>query len=231
MRGAREAPAPRDSLNFRRASLLSRNEFESGTFTIVLHATSSFAYVSVIYGANFPFNIFWYIYMVQLLPKTCMLNQVYRLVFGRSTWYWWFLHQGSSERSPKHVICTALCASWRLEYGDRNWSNRPQSASNARADDDRRSNRPTPTHKFSHSAIFHPITPYNFWFFWVSRHRSIILAKKMETFSGRFWEISGNVQKLEFSKTLVDHKNALAFYQEVSGKSSWSFSYRWTQHQ
>ena len=56
MRGAREAPAPRDSLNFRRAFLLSRNEFESGTFTIVLHATSSFTYVSVIYGANFSFN-------------------------------------------------------------------------------------------------------------------------------------------------------------------------------
>ena len=55
MRGAREAPAPRNSLNFRRASLLSRNEFESGTCTIVLHATSSFTYVSVIYGANFPF--------------------------------------------------------------------------------------------------------------------------------------------------------------------------------
>ena len=56
MRGAREAPAPRDSLNFRRVSLLSINEFESGTFTIVLHATSSFTYVSVIYGANFPFK-------------------------------------------------------------------------------------------------------------------------------------------------------------------------------
>ena len=56
MRGAREAPALRDSLNFRRAFLLSRNEFESGTFTIVLHATSSFTYVSVIYGANFSFN-------------------------------------------------------------------------------------------------------------------------------------------------------------------------------
>ena len=56
MRGAREAPVPRDSLNFRRSSLLSRNEFESGTFTILLHATSSFTYVSVIYGANFPFN-------------------------------------------------------------------------------------------------------------------------------------------------------------------------------
>ena len=54
--GGGGAPAPRDSLNFRRASLLSRNEFESGTFTIVLHATSSFTYVSVIYGANFPFK-------------------------------------------------------------------------------------------------------------------------------------------------------------------------------
>ena len=57
MCGAREAPAPRDSLNFRRASLLSRNEFETGTFTIVFHATSSFTYVSVIYGANFPFKV------------------------------------------------------------------------------------------------------------------------------------------------------------------------------
>ena len=56
VRDAREAPAPRDSLNFRRASLLSRNELESGTFTIVRHATSSLTYVSVIYGANFPFK-------------------------------------------------------------------------------------------------------------------------------------------------------------------------------
>ena len=56
VRGFREAPAPRDSLNFRRASLPSRNEFQSVTFTIVLHATSSFTYVSVIYGANFPFK-------------------------------------------------------------------------------------------------------------------------------------------------------------------------------
>ena len=56
MLGARKAPAPRDSLNFRRASLLSMNKFESGTFIIVLHATSSFTYVSVIYGPNFPFK-------------------------------------------------------------------------------------------------------------------------------------------------------------------------------
>ena len=73
--------------------------------------------------------------------------------------------------------------------------------------------------------------PYNVWFFWVGRNRSIILAKKTETFSGRFWEIPGNVRKLETSKTLVDHKNVLVFYQAVSGKSSWSFSYRWTQYQ
>ena len=57
MRGAKEAPAPRNSLNVRRASLLSRNEFENWTFTIVLHATSSFTYISVIYGANFPFKV------------------------------------------------------------------------------------------------------------------------------------------------------------------------------
>ena len=56
MCGAREAPAPRDSLNFRRSSLLSKNEFKSGTFTIVLHATCSFTHVSVIYGSNFPFK-------------------------------------------------------------------------------------------------------------------------------------------------------------------------------
>ena len=67
VRGAREAPAPRDSLNFRRASLLSRNEFESGTFTIVLHATSSFTYVSVIYGANFSFK-----YGVNGKTMTCL---------------------------------------------------------------------------------------------------------------------------------------------------------------
>ena len=51
------APAPGDFLNFQRTSLLSRNEFENGTFTIVLHATFSFTYVSVIYGAYFPFKV------------------------------------------------------------------------------------------------------------------------------------------------------------------------------
>ena len=119
------------------------------------------------------------------------------------------------------------------EYGDRNWLNRPQSASDARAraDDDRRSNRPVPTHRFCHSAIFRPITPYNVWFFWVSRHRAIIFVIKMETFSGRFWEIPGNVLKLELLKMLMDHRNASVFFQAVSGTSSWGFSYRWTQYQ
>ena len=35
----------------------------------------------------------------------------------------------------------------------------------------------------------------------------------------------GNVWKLDLSKILIDHKNVLVFYQAVSGKSSWSFSY------
>ena len=34
----------------------------------------------------------------------------------------------------------------------------------------------------------------------------------METISGRLWEIPGNVRKLELSKTLADHKNALVLY-------------------
>ena len=75
MRGAREAPAPRVSLNFRRASLLSSNEFESGTFTIVLHATSSFTYVSVIYGASFPFNTFYNFRFFLSLPPAHNLQK------------------------------------------------------------------------------------------------------------------------------------------------------------
>ena len=55
--------------------------------------------------------------------------------------------------------------------------------------------------------------------------------KKMETFSGRFWENPGNVFKLELLKMLIDHTNTSVFFQAVSVKSSWSFSYRWTQYQ
>ena len=69
----------------------------------------------------------------------------------------------------------------------------------------------------------YPIKHYYVWFFWVSRHKSIILVKKMETFSGRFWEIPGNVLKLELLKRLIYHINASVFFQAVSGKSSWSF--------
>ena len=53
----------------------------------------------------------------------------------------------------------------------------------------------------------------------------------MEKFSGGFWEIPENVLKLELLKMLIDHKNTSVFFQAVSGKSSWSFSYRWTQYQ
>ena len=37
----------------------------------------------------------------------------------------------------------------------------------------------------------------------------------METFSGRFWKIPGNVLKLELLKMLIDHKNASVFFQAV----------------
>ena len=78
-----------------------------------------------------------------------------------------------------------LCASWFKNMATGiDWTGRRAQAT--RADDDRRSNRPTPTHRFCHSAIFRPITPFNVWFFSVSRHRSIILAKKMETFRADF---------------------------------------------
>ena len=86
------------------------------------------------------------------------------------------------------------------------WTGRRAQVTRARTTTDVQIGLP-PTHRFCHSAIFRPITPYNVWFFWVSRQRSIILAKKMETFSGRFWEIPGNVLKLELLKMLIDHKN------------------------
>ena len=52
----------------------------------------------------------------------------------------------------------------------------------ARADDHWRSNRPTPTHRFCHSKLFLPITPYNVRFSWVSRHSSIVSAKNGNIF-------------------------------------------------
>ena len=77
-------------------------------------------------------------------------------------------------RSQKGVVCSAFCASWSQEDGDRNWLNRLQTASDTRW----RSNRPTLTH-----SSFHPNTPpscpppCNVWFFWVSRQVSFILAQ------------------------------------------------------
>ena len=83
MRGAREAPAPRDSLNFRRTSLLSRNEYESGTFIIVLHATSSFTYVSVIYGANFSFILSLGLTADSPTASTCRVLSVLCCICGK----------------------------------------------------------------------------------------------------------------------------------------------------
>ena len=77
---------------------------------------------------------------------------------------------------------------------------------------------------------------------------SIILAKKKKNwkhFRADFekfqemcetWMIENShtvVERFLWSKIPIDHKNALVFYQTVSGKSSWSFSYRWirTQYQ
>ena len=87
-----------------------------------------------------------------------------------------------------------------------------------------RGRRPTfksayPTHRFCHSAIFRPITPFNVWFFSVSRHRSIILAKKWKLF-GQILRNSRKCVKLESLKMLIDHKHASVFFPAVSGKSS-----------
>ena len=97
------------------------------------------------------------------------------------------------------------------EYGDQNWLNRPQSASDARADDDGRSNRPTPTHRFGHSAIFHPITPYNVWFFWVSRQRSIILAKKNGNIFGQILRNSRKCAKTWIIENISWSQKRLGF--------------------
>ena len=64
VRGAREAPAPRYSLNFRRASLLSRNEFEVGLTPVFFmqlllsHMLLSFMVrTSLLMQANAPGNV------------------------------------------------------------------------------------------------------------------------------------------------------------------------------
>ena len=109
MHGARKAPAPRDSLNFRWSSLLSRNEFESGTFTIVLHATSSFTYISVIYGANFPFNFHlvnkWTATLLWTIPSTssCLFH------FGHLDWK--CQRSSSSTEREKEAACWVVMES------------------------------------------------------------------------------------------------------------------------
>ena len=105
----------------------------------------------------------------------------------------------------RHVACVARNEVKNASFAQRSahrdsriW--RPELIDSARAAVPFDRNWPIPTHTFCHSAIFHPNTPCNVWFFWVSRHMSIILAKKMETFSGRFWEIPGNMWNLNDRK-------------------------------
>ena len=73
--------------------------------------------------------------------------------------------------------------------------------------------------------------PHNVWFFWVSRHRSIILAKKNGNIFRQILRNSRKCVKTWIIEMLIDHKNTSVFFQAVSGKSSWSYSYRWTQYQ
>ena len=85
------------------------------------------------------------------------------------------------ERRQKRVICAALCASWFKNMATRiNRTGCRAQVTRARA----RGRRPT----FKSANPNPPILPqcnilsnypYNVSFFWVSRHRSIILAKKM----------------------------------------------------
>ena len=110
------------------------------------------------------------------------------------------------------------------------WTGRRAQATRARTTTHVHIGLPRPT-DFATVQYFVQLPPIMFGFFWVSRHRSIILAKKWKHFPGRFWEIPGNVLKLELLKMLIDHKNTSVFFQAVSGMSSWSFSYRWTQYQ
>ena len=46
-------------------------------------------------------------------------------------------------------------------------------------------NWPIPTHTFCYRAIFNPNTPCNVWFFWISRHMSLMLAKKNQNIFGQ----------------------------------------------
>ena len=93
--------------------------------------------------------------------------------------------QRSAHRDPRI---------WRPELIE------PAAERKRRARGRRRSNRPTPTHRFCNSAIIRPIIPYNAWFFWVRRHH---FTKTNWNISGGFWDIPGSVGKFELSKTLI----------------------------
>ena len=83
---------------------------------------------------------------------------------------------------------------------------------------------PRPT-DFATVQYFVQLPPFNVWFFSVSRHRSIILAKKWKLF-GQILRNSRKCVKLGSLKMLIDHKHASVFFPAVSGKSSRSFSFR-----
>ena len=94
-------------------------------------------------------------------------------------------------------------------------------------DDDGRSNRPTQTHRFCDSAIFHPITPYKVWVFWGSRYRSIIiLGWKWKHFRADF-------EKIHW---IIENFNRSQKHLGILPRSLWNVflkwsSYRWTQYQ
>ena len=101
----------------------------------------------------------------------------------------------------------------------------------ARADDDRRLNRTTLTHRFCRSAIFRPITPYSVWFLWVSRHRSIILAKKYGNIFGQILRNSRKCVKTWIIENVNWSQKRLGTLPSSLWKVLLKFSYRWTQYQ
>ena len=89
-------------------------------------------------------------------------TEVFRLPVGRSN------HWSTWATKPRQELRANFCLSPNCQFFFTTrwpeWLNRPQSASDVRADDERRSNRPSPTHRCCLSAIFRPITPYKIGF-------------------------------------------------------------------
>ena len=140
-------------------------------------------------------------------PKRQVFNIVQNL-FNKK------IAEGTSERSQKRVVCAAICASIVIqEYGDRNWLALPQSASDARAAVHFDRNWPISTHTFCHSAIFHPNTPCDVWFFWVSRHYVSHFSKKKN--GNIFGQILRNSRKCVKTWMIENSnwsQNALVFF-------------------